>query len=167
MPTSTTTEFNTLFETITSIAEKVDPVKLNATLSAAAQAVSGLGTKFGQSIVNANAILDDLNPRMRSVPPRIQGMADLADVYSSASPDLWESLKNAVTTARTFNQQQVELDAALMASIGFGNAGADVSTRGSPSSSALFMTWYPARACSTSTARRSSAWYATTPKRSQ
>ena len=30
---SVTTEFNTLFETMTSIAEKVDPVKLNATLS--------------------------------------------------------------------------------------------------------------------------------------
>ena len=45
--TSVTTEFNTIFETITSIAEKVDPVKLYATLSAAADAVSGLGTKFG------------------------------------------------------------------------------------------------------------------------
>ena len=28
---SVTTEFNTLFETVTAIAEKVDPVKLNAT----------------------------------------------------------------------------------------------------------------------------------------
>src|ERR1700753_3974842 len=32
---SVTTEINTLFETITSIAQKVDPVKLNLTLSAA------------------------------------------------------------------------------------------------------------------------------------
>ena len=32
-----TTEFNTLFETITSISEKVDPVKLNLTLSATAR----------------------------------------------------------------------------------------------------------------------------------
>lgn len=36
--TSVTTEFNTLFETLTSIAEKVDPVRLNLTLSAAAGA---------------------------------------------------------------------------------------------------------------------------------
>ena len=34
--THVTTEFNTLFETLTSISEKVDPVKLNLTLSAAA-----------------------------------------------------------------------------------------------------------------------------------
>ena len=34
---SVTTEFNTLFETITAISEQVDPVKLNATLTAAAR----------------------------------------------------------------------------------------------------------------------------------
>ena len=37
--THVTTEFNTLFETITSISEKVDPIKLNQTLSATAQAL--------------------------------------------------------------------------------------------------------------------------------
>ncbi|WP_156349736.1 MULTISPECIES: MCE family protein, partial [unclassified Mycobacterium] len=46
-----TTEINTLFQTVTSIAEKVDPVKLNLTLSAAAQALTGLGDRFGQSVV--------------------------------------------------------------------------------------------------------------------
>jgi len=50
--TSVTTEFNTLFQTISSIAEKVDPVKVNLTLSATAQALNGLGDKSGQSLVN-------------------------------------------------------------------------------------------------------------------
>ena len=49
-----TTEFNTLFETLTSISEQVDPVKLNLTLSAAAEALTGLGSKFGDSIVSGN-----------------------------------------------------------------------------------------------------------------
>ncbi|EUA43246.1 mce related family protein [Mycobacterium xenopi 3993] len=40
--TSVTTEINTLFQTITSIAEKVDPVKVNLTLSGAAEALNGL-----------------------------------------------------------------------------------------------------------------------------
>ncbi|MGV9800023.1 MlaD family protein, partial [Mycobacterium sp. NPDC003449] len=34
-----TTEFNTLFETITAISEQVDPIKLNETLTATAQAL--------------------------------------------------------------------------------------------------------------------------------
>jgi phospholipid/cholesterol/gamma-HCH transport system substrate-binding protein len=41
---STTTEFNTLFETVTNLAESIDPVKLNLTLSATAEALTGLGT---------------------------------------------------------------------------------------------------------------------------
>ncbi len=41
--TGVTTEFNTLFETVTAIAEQVDPVKLNQTLHAAAEALGGLG----------------------------------------------------------------------------------------------------------------------------
>ncbi|ORV64145.1 MCE family protein [Mycobacterium gastri] len=127
-----TTEINTLFQTITSIAEKVDPVKLNLTLSAAAQALTGLGDRFGQSIVNANAILDDVNPRMPQARRDIQQLAALGDVYANASPDLFDFLDNSVPTARTFNQHQRELDAALLAAVGFGNTGADVFGRGGP-----------------------------------
>lgn len=127
-----TTEINTLFQTITSIAEKVDPVKLNLTLSAAAQALTGLGDRFGQSIVNANAILDDVNPRMPQARHDIQQLAALGDVYANASPDLFDFLDNSVPTARTINQHQRELDAALLAAVGFGNTGADVFGRGGP-----------------------------------
>ncbi|MCV7225735.1 MCE family protein [Mycolicibacterium komossense] len=127
-----TTEFNTLFETITSISEQVDPVKLNLTLSATATALTGLGTKFGQSIVNGNAVLDDINPQMPQIRYDIQRLSDLADVYTKASPDLFDSLNNAVTTARTLNQQQGNLDAALLAAVGFGNTGGDIFERGGP-----------------------------------
>jgi phospholipid/cholesterol/gamma-HCH transport system substrate-binding protein len=127
-----TTEFNTLFETVTSIAEKVDPIKLNATLSATAEALSGLGTKFGQSIVNGNAVLDDVNPQMPQIRYDVQRLSDLADVYTKASPDLWNGLDNLAKTAHSLNAQQKDIDAALLASMGFGNTGADIFERGSP-----------------------------------
>ena len=82
--TAVTTEINTLFQTITSIAEKVDPVKLNLTLSAAAQSLTGLGDRFGQSIVNGNAILDDVNPQMPQARHDIQQLAALGDTYANA-----------------------------------------------------------------------------------
>ncbi|BDB42513.1 MULTISPECIES: MCE family protein [Mycobacterium] len=129
---SVTTEFNTLFETLTSIAEKVDPVKLNLTLSAAAQALTGLGEKFGQSIVNANAILDDVNPRMPRIRRDIQQFAALADIYADAAPHLLEALDHAVVTARTLHRQEAELDAALLSAAGLGNTGEDIFTRGGP-----------------------------------
>ncbi len=129
---SVTTEFNTLFETITSITEKVDPIELNATLSALAQALNGLGGKFGQSIVNGNEILAQLNPRMPQIRYDVRRLADLADVYTKASPDLWNFLQNAVTTARTLTRQQHDLDAALLAAVGAGNTGEDIFARGGP-----------------------------------
>jgi phospholipid/cholesterol/gamma-HCH transport system substrate-binding protein len=129
---SVTTEFDTLFETITQISERIDPVKLNLTLSATAEALTGLGDKFGASIVNGNAILDDVNPQMPVLRDDIARLADLGDTYAEASPDLWNALTNAVSTARTFNDQRAQVDAALMAAVGFGNTGAEVFERGSP-----------------------------------
>ncbi|WP_156745581.1 MCE family protein, partial [Mycobacterium sp. E1319] len=129
---SVTTEINTLFQTITSISEKVDPIKLNLTLSAAAQSLAGLGERFGQSVVNANAILDDVNPRMPQARRDIQGLAALGDTYADAAPDLLDFLNNAVVTARTVNAQQKDLDQALLSAAGFGNTGADLFNKGGP-----------------------------------
>ncbi len=130
--TSVTTEFNTVFETLMQLSESVDPVKVNLTLSAAAQALSGLGGKFGQSIVNGNKILDDVNARMPKIRHDIRQIAALGDVYANAAPDLFDALNNAIITARTLNRHQAQLDAALLAAVGFANTGEDVFTRARP-----------------------------------
>ena len=46
-----------------------------------ASRVDGLGTKFGQSIVNGNAVLDDVNPQMPQIRSNIRQLSNLADVY--------------------------------------------------------------------------------------
>ena len=130
--TSVTTEFNTLFETIVSLSEQVDPIKLNQTLSATAEALDGLGQRFGQSIINGNEILTDVNARMPELRRDNRLLADLGEVYADAAPDLFAGLENAVTTARTLNEQRGNIDQALMSAVGFGNTGADVFERGGP-----------------------------------
>ena len=130
--TKVTTEFNTLFETIVDISSQVDPIKLNQTLAATAEALDGLGDRFGESVENGNAILDDLNPQMPQIRRDNQLLADLGEVYADAAPNLFDGLENAVTTARTLNQQQGNIDQALMASVGFGNTGGDIFERGGP-----------------------------------
>jgi phospholipid/cholesterol/gamma-HCH transport system substrate-binding protein len=127
-----TTEFNTLFETVMSIAEQVDPVKLNQTLAATAEALTGLGDRFGESLENGNQILGDLNPQMPQIARDNRGLADLAEVYADASPDLWQGLQNAVRTAHTFNDYRSDIDEALMAAVGFGNDAGDSFERGGP-----------------------------------
>jgi phospholipid/cholesterol/gamma-HCH transport system substrate-binding protein len=156
---SVTTEINTLFQTITSIAEKVDPVKVNLTLSAAAQALSGLGDKFGQSIINGSATLDEVNPRMPIIRHDIQQLATLGDTYGDAAPDLIDFLNNAATTAHTIHAQEKDLDRALLAATGFGATGADIFNRGGPylargakdlvPSAQLLDTYSPALFCGT------------------
>ncbi|OBK13155.1 MCE family protein [Mycobacterium asiaticum] len=130
--TQVTTEFNTLFQTLTAIAEKVDPVKLNLTLSAMSEALTGLGDKFGASLTNGSAILDELNPQLPRSRYDIQRLAALGDVYADAAPDLMDALNRASTTAHTANQQQDELDAALLAAAGLGGSGSDVFRRAGP-----------------------------------
>jgi phospholipid/cholesterol/gamma-HCH transport system substrate-binding protein len=127
-----TTEFNTLFETVVSVAKQVDPVKLNQTLTATAQALSGLGERFGQSIENGNTILDQVNPLMPRLREDNQRLADLADVYADAAPDLFDGLNNLATTAHTLNDEQHNIDQALMASVGFGNTGGEVFEKAGP-----------------------------------
>jgi phospholipid/cholesterol/gamma-HCH transport system substrate-binding protein len=130
--THVTTEFNTLFETVVSISEKVDPVKLSATLAAAAEALEGLGDKFGKAVSNGNDVLGSLNSRMPQIRYDVQRVADLADVYAEASPDLWNFLHNAVITARALNDNQANLDAALLAAVGLGGTTSDIFERGGP-----------------------------------
>jgi phospholipid/cholesterol/gamma-HCH transport system substrate-binding protein len=129
---SVSTEFNTLFETVLSLAEQVDPVKLNQTLTATAEALTGLGDRFGESLTNGNSILDDLNARMPQIREDTRLVADLLDVYADASPDLLDGLENAVTTARTFNTRWADVDSALMGALGFADTAADTLDRGGP-----------------------------------
>lgn len=130
--TKVTTEFNTLFQTLTAIAEQVDPVKLNLTLSAAGLALAGLGDKFGTSLTNGNTILEDLNPRLPAARADVQRLAALGDVYADAAPELLAALNAATTTARTLSQQRNDLDAALLAAAGFGATATPVFERSGP-----------------------------------
>jgi phospholipid/cholesterol/gamma-HCH transport system substrate-binding protein len=91
--THVTTEFNTLLETVVSVAQKVDPVKLNQTLTATAEAVDGLGDRFGQAIVDGNQILGNLNPQMPQIRRDNQLLANLGDTYANAAPDLFDGLQ--------------------------------------------------------------------------
>jgi phospholipid/cholesterol/gamma-HCH transport system substrate-binding protein len=119
-------------ETVVSVAQKLDPIKLNQTLTATSEALDGLGDRFGQAIVEGNQILGDLNPRMPQIRRDNQLLADLGDTYANAAPDLFDGLQNAVTTAHTLNEQQANIDQALMAAVGLGNTGGEVFERGGP-----------------------------------
>jgi phospholipid/cholesterol/gamma-HCH transport system substrate-binding protein len=130
--TKVTTEFNTIFETVLSVSEQVDPIKLDQTLAATAEALDGLGDRFGQAISQGNQILGDLNPQMPQIRRDSQLLARLSEIYADAAPDLFDGLENAVATVDTLNEQQTNIDEALLAAVGLGNTGGDIFERGGP-----------------------------------
>ncbi len=132
MINNVTTEWNTLFETIVSLSEKIDPVKLNLTLSATAEALSGMGTKLGKALIDANTSLDALNPHLPALRYDMQQLASFSDILTQAAPDLFGSLDNINVTARTITDQRQNLDVALLAAAGFANNGADIFEKGAP-----------------------------------
>jgi phospholipid/cholesterol/gamma-HCH transport system substrate-binding protein len=129
---ATTTEFNTVFETIMGIAQQVDPVKLNQTLTAAAQALNGLGDSFGRAVVDGHDILGELNPRMPQIRRDTAGLADLATTYADSAGELFDGLDHAAVSARTLNAERHTVDKALMSAVGFAGTAADVFERGGP-----------------------------------
>jgi phospholipid/cholesterol/gamma-HCH transport system substrate-binding protein len=131
-PGSVTTEFNSLFEAVTDIAEKVDPIELNMTLKATATALTGLGDDFGRSLIDANSVLGKVNPRMPQLRQDIDRLADLAEIYQGAAQPLLDGLRDALVTVRTLNDEQDSLDAALLATLGFAESGADTIERSTP-----------------------------------
>lgn len=126
------TDFNTLFETIMAISEHVDPVKLNQTLTAAAQALDGMGAEIGGSLGDGSAILERVNTQMPQLRRDVRGLSALADVYADAAPDLFDGLAAAARTARTLDDHRGAIDDALLAAIGFSATAADTLHRGGP-----------------------------------
>jgi phospholipid/cholesterol/gamma-HCH transport system substrate-binding protein len=61
------------------------PDQLNQTLAATAEALDGLGDRFGESIVQGDEILADINPQMRQVRRNNQALAELGALYANAS----------------------------------------------------------------------------------
>ena len=57
------TEINTVFENVVELLKLVDPLKLNAVLTAVADGVRGQGPRMGQATTDLNEVLLALNAR--------------------------------------------------------------------------------------------------------
>jgi phospholipid/cholesterol/gamma-HCH transport system substrate-binding protein len=116
-------EANTLFQTLMNVLNKIDPVHLNATLSAIAEGLRGHGDDFGASMAGLNQYLAQLNPKLPTVESDIAQTATVANIYGDAGPDLVTVINNAPTISKTIVDEQENLNATLLAVIGVANEG--------------------------------------------
>src|SRR4051794_27082909 len=116
-------EVNTLFQTLTDVLHKIDPINLNATLSALAEGLRGNGDDVGATLSGLNYYLQQLNPNLPTLQDDIQKTAVVADIYGDAGADLARIFDNTPAIADTIVDQQDNLNATLLAATGLANNG--------------------------------------------
>lgn len=123
---SVSTEVNTVFGNLMRLLKKIDPGKLNATLTAIADGVRGQGERIGQATTAANEVLLAINPRMNTVASDLRALGGFSDAYSGAAQDILATLNAASTTSATIAGQASALDALLLNTAGFAKSGIDL-----------------------------------------
>jgi len=117
-------EVNTLFQTLTDVLMKVDPIHLNATITALAEGLRGNGDNLGATMAGLNYYLQQLNPKLPTLQQDFQKTAVVAGIYGDAAPDLARVFDNLPTISNTIVDQQDNLNATLLAATGLANNGA-------------------------------------------
>jgi phospholipid/cholesterol/gamma-HCH transport system substrate-binding protein len=118
-----TTEVNTVFENVVDLLDMVDPMKLNAVLTAVAEAVRGRGEQIGEATTALNDVLIALNSRNDIFRDDIRSLKGFSDTYGAAAQDILTILDSATTTSTTLVSQQEELDSLLLNTIGMSRDG--------------------------------------------
>jgi len=116
-------EVNTLFQTLVDVLHKINPVDLNATLTAIAEGLRGHGDDFGATLAGLNQYLPKINPKMPTLQSDFQQAAAVGNIYGDAAPDLVTVLDNVPTISNTLVDEQDNLNATLLAATGLADNG--------------------------------------------
>jgi phospholipid/cholesterol/gamma-HCH transport system substrate-binding protein len=120
------TEINTVFENVVDLLNMVDPLKLNAVLTAVAEGVRGQGERMGEATTDLNQVLQALNARSDTIREDWRMLGDLSSTYDAAAPNILTILNAVSTTSTTVVDHQKALDDLLLNTIGFAQAGTNL-----------------------------------------
>jgi virulence factor Mce-like protein len=135
-----TVEINTVFQQLVSVLSQIQPEKLNETLGALAQAFSGRGDKFGQTLSDLDALMIKLDPSLSNLSHDIAVAPQVINAYADAAPDLVSIANNATQISDTIVDRQDDLDTLLVSAIGLADIGNEVvATNGAPLADVLHL----------------------------
>jgi phospholipid/cholesterol/gamma-HCH transport system substrate-binding protein len=121
----TNVELSQILADLFPLLRAVRPADLNNTLNALASALEGRGEQVGSTLDDLQVYLDEISPSLPTLREDLVRLADVADTYDLAAPDLLAVLRNLTVTARTVVDRRADLD------VFFSDLGglADTSTR--------------------------------------
>lgn len=122
-------ELNTVYQQLVDVLAKLQPDKLNVTIGAVDEALSGRGKQIGASLVQLTDILGKTNPHLPELNRLLKEAANATNVYADAMPDLMRVLDNATVVGNTFVDNAANLDSLLINVTGMANTVNGVLTR--------------------------------------
>ncbi|WP_082556471.1 MCE family protein [Modestobacter sp. Leaf380] len=102
-------ELERVIDGLLPLLQAVDPADLSATLGAVADALRGRGDVLGENLADTGAYVEQVNTVLPELQADISLLADVADTYDAAAPDVLAVLEDLSVTATTVTDQAEQL----------------------------------------------------------
>ena len=106
----TTVELSRILADLFPLLRAVEPAQLNYTLNALATALEGRGDQLGQTLDELDSYLGAISDKLPTLREDLISLADVADTYDLAAPDLIDVLGNLTVTSKTIIEKAQDLD---------------------------------------------------------
>lgn len=105
----TNVELSRILANLFPLLRAVRPADLNATLNALATALGGRGEQLGETMDQLDRYLGEIDDHLPTLRTDLIKLADVADTYDIAAPDLLDVLRNVTTTSETIIDNKEQL----------------------------------------------------------
>jgi phospholipid/cholesterol/gamma-HCH transport system substrate-binding protein len=106
----TNVELSKILADLFPLLRAVEPAQLNYTLNALATALEGRGEQLGQTLDELDAYLGAISDKLPTLRQDLISLANVADIYDLAAPDLIDVLGNLTVTSKTIIDKAADLD---------------------------------------------------------
>lgn len=106
----TNVELSKILNDLFPLLRAVRPADLNAALGALARALEGRGEQIGETMDKLGSYLGAIEGELPTLRENLIALADVADAYDLAAPDLLDVLDNVTVTAKTVGEKRSDLD---------------------------------------------------------
>lgn len=106
----TNVELSQILADLFPLLRSVRPADLNATLNAVATALDGRGQDLGTTMDQLGEYLGEIDDHLPTLRQDLIELAEVADAYDIAAPDLLDVLDNVTVTSKTITEKAADLD---------------------------------------------------------
>jgi phospholipid/cholesterol/gamma-HCH transport system substrate-binding protein len=106
----TNVELSRILANLFPLLRSIKPADLNATLNALATALAGRGENLGETMIKLKDYLGAIDDELPTLRRDLDVLADVADTYDLAAPDLLRTLKSLTVTGTTVVDQAAQLE---------------------------------------------------------